>query len=120
MNYALQDSPSIRDPEFFKDSPIRQHYGALMRAVDEVLERDSFDDRPLLSLKNLCLAGAIGEGLRWTVDAFLRFHTDIEDRLRSIVTSGPMFERDPWAEERLEGLLVRHQHIMRSTPLMPS
>ena len=119
MNTVLQDAPQIYEPEFFKDSPIRLHYGELMLVVDQVIERDSFDDRPLRSLKNLCIVGAVGEGLRWTIDTFMRFHRDIENQLRKIVSSGAMFERDQTSEDKLQELLERHQqlgHMMAMTP----
>ena len=116
MNTAILHT---QQPEFLQDSPVRLHYGDLMNAVDEVIERDSFDDRPLRSLKNLCIVGAVGEGLKWTLDTFLKFHTEIENQLRRIVSCGAAFERDQYAEDKLQSLLDRHQqlgHLMALTP----
>lgn len=120
MNHVLTHEQVQDDSNFLSDSPIRDHYGAIMSTVDLVIERDSFDDRPLRSLKNLCIVGAVGEGLKWTVDTFLKFHMDIHRQLARIVTSGAVFERDEWSEDKLQQLLVRHEQIGHLMTLTPS
>jgi len=118
MNHAYTDTQP--QYEIFPDSPVREHYGNLMLVVDQVLERDSFDDRPLRSLKNLCIVGAAGEGLKWTIEKFIRFHTEIENHLKKIVACGPMFERDTWAEDKLQAVLEHHNRftsILTMTPV---
>ena len=118
MNTVLEN-PTI-ESDFIQDSPIREHYGELMSVVEEVIERDSFDDRPLRSLKNLCMVGAVGEGLKWSWENFLRFHGDIENQLSKIVLAGVMFEPDQWAEDKLQYLLERHQKMVLMMSLNPS
>lgn len=103
----------------YHTSPVRSHYGELMRVVDEVLERESFDDAPLRSLKQLCVRGVIAQGLQWTLSTFVRFHREIEEQLRRIVSCGATFEEDQYAEEQLQRLLERHQqigHVLSMTP----